>query len=103
MPPDNDDGWREKERLSQFFEAETMFGAMILLKLRIERYGVPESLYCDHKNAFVLTREASGAELLKGDNRVVKPFWAGIQEIGHRGNTGKQSPGQRLRGTQVRG
>jgi hypothetical protein len=61
----------KKERLSQFFEEETMFGAMLVLKLWIERYGVPESLYCDHKNAFVLTREASDAELLKG---ITKPF-----------------------------
>jgi hypothetical protein len=61
----------KKERLSQFFEEETMFGAMSVLKMWIERYGVPESLYRDHKNAFVLTREASGAELLKG---ITKPL-----------------------------
>ncbi|MDR1301192.1 MAG: hypothetical protein LBK43_01805 [Treponema sp.] len=33
----------KKERLSQFFEEETMFGAMSVLMLWIERYGVPES------------------------------------------------------------
>jgi transposase len=36
-----------KIRLSQFFDAETMFGAMIVLKMWIETYGIPQSLYCD--------------------------------------------------------
>ena len=56
-----------KIRLSQFFEEETMFGAMIVLKMWIERYGIPESLYCDKKNAFVLTREPTDAEILAGN------------------------------------
>ena len=59
-----------KERLSQFFDEETMFGAMIVLELWIKRYGIPESLYCDKKNAFVLTREPTDAEILAG---VLKP------------------------------
>ena len=59
-----------KIRLSQFFEEETMFGAMTVLKLWILMYGIPESLYCDKKNAFVLTREPTDAELLEG---IVKP------------------------------
>jgi transposase len=59
-----------KKRLSLFFEEETMFGAMTVLKKWIERYGIPESLYCDKKNAFVLTREASDAEVLAG---ILKP------------------------------
>ena len=59
-----------KMRLSQFFEEETMFGAMIVLKMWIETYGIPESLYCDKKNAFVLTREPTDAEILKG---ILKP------------------------------
>ena len=45
-----------KTRLSQFFEEETLFEAMIALKMWIKRYGMPESLYCDKKNALVLTR-----------------------------------------------
>ena len=57
-------------RLSQFFEEETMFGTMIVLKMWIKRYGIPESLYCDKKNAFVLTREPTDAELLIG---ILKP------------------------------
>ena len=59
-----------KIRLSLFFDEETMFGAMMVLKMWIERYGIPESLYCDKKNAFVLTREATDAELLAG---ILKP------------------------------
>jgi len=59
-----------KIRLSQFFEEETMFGAMIVLKMWIERYGIPESLYCDKKNAFILVREPTDAELLQG---ILKP------------------------------
>jgi hypothetical protein len=68
--------------LSQFFEEETMFGAMIVLKMWIERYGVPESLYCDHKNAFVLTREASDAELLKGITKPLSHFGRACKKLG---------------------
>jgi len=59
-----------KIRLSQFFDEETMFGAMIVLKMWIELYGIPLTLYCDRKNAFVLTREPTDAEILAG---VLKP------------------------------
>jgi len=59
-----------KRRLSQFFDEETTYGAMIVLKMWIERYGIPESLYCDKKNAFVLTREPTNAEILAG---ILKP------------------------------
>jgi hypothetical protein len=60
----------KKIRLSQFFDEETMFGAMIVLKMWIERHGIPLSMYCDKKNAFVLTREPTDAEILAG---VLKP------------------------------
>ncbi|MDR1099341.1 MAG: helix-turn-helix domain-containing protein [Treponema sp.] len=46
-----------KIRLSLFFDEETMFGAMTLLKRWIERHGIPESLYGDRKN-----RDRSKAE-----------------------------------------
>jgi transposase len=59
-----------KIRLSQFFDEETMFGAMGVLKRWIQRYGIPQALYCDRKNAFVLTREPTDAEILAG---VLKP------------------------------
>lgn len=72
----------KKERLSQFFEEETMFGAMFVLKMWVERYGVPESLYCDHKNAFVLTREASDAELLRGITKPLSHFGRACKKLG---------------------
>jgi transposase len=59
-----------KIRLSQFFDEETMFGAMTVLKMWIKRYGIPLSMYCDKKNAFVLTREPTDAEILAG---ILKP------------------------------
>ena len=59
-----------KIRLSQFFDEETMFAAMIVLKMWIERHGIPFALYCDKKNAFVLTREPTDAEILAG---ILKP------------------------------
>jgi len=59
-----------KIRLSQFFDEETMFGAMIVLKMWIELYGIPFALYCDKKNAFVLTRDPTDAEILAG---ILKP------------------------------
>lgn len=63
-----------KTRLSPFFEEETICGAMTVLKRWIEPYGIPESLYCDRKNAFVLTREPTGQELLKGITRPKSHF-----------------------------
>jgi len=59
-----------KIRLSQFFDEETMFAAMIVLEMWIKQHGIPESLYCDKKNAFVLTREPTDAEILAG---ILKP------------------------------
>ena len=71
-----------KRRLSQFFDEETMFGAMIVLKLWIMRYGIPESLYCDKKNAFVLTREPTDAELLKGILNPKSHFGRACEKLG---------------------
>jgi transposase len=59
-----------KIQLSLFFNEEAMFGAMTALKLWIQRYGIPKSLYCGKKNAFVLTRESADAELLAS---ILKP------------------------------
>ena len=42
-------------RLSRFFEEETIAGAMTVFSCWIRAYGIPEALYCDRKNAFVLT------------------------------------------------
>ena len=59
-----------KIRLSQFFEEETLFGGMTVLKMWILLYGIPEALYCDKKNAFILTRKPTDAEILAG---ILKP------------------------------
>ena len=40
-------------RMSLFSEEETTEAAMRLLRMWIERYGVPKSLYTDKKNVFV--------------------------------------------------
>lgn len=72
----------KKERLSQFFEEETMFAAMYMLKMWIIRYGIPESLYCDKKNAFVLTREATDAELFKGITKPLSHFGRACKKLG---------------------
>jgi hypothetical protein len=71
-----------KIRLSQFFEEETMFGAMIVLKMWIERYGIPFALYCDKKNAFVLTREPTDAEILAGMLKPKSHFGRACDKLG---------------------
>jgi len=71
-----------KTRLSQFFEEETMFGAMTVLKMWIETYGIPESLYCDKKNAFVLTREPTDSELLAGITQPKSHFGKACHRLG---------------------
>ena len=71
-----------KTRLSQFFEEETMFGTMTVLKMWIETYGIPESLYCDKKNAFVLTREPTDSELLSGITQPKSHFGTACDRLG---------------------
>ena len=71
-----------KTRLSQFFEEETMFGAMSVLKMWIKTYGIPESLYCDKKNAFVLTREPTDSELLAGITQPKSHFGRACDKLG---------------------
>jgi hypothetical protein len=71
-----------KIRLSQFFEEETMFGAMTVLKLWILAYGIPLCLYCDKKNAFVLTREPTDAELLRGITKPLSHFGRACKKLG---------------------
>lgn len=51
---------------SFFCEEETTSDAMRLLWRWIEHYGIPQALYCDKKNAFVLTREPTIEEQLAG-------------------------------------
>jgi transposase len=71
-----------KTRLSQFFDKETLFGAMNVLEMWIKRYGIPESLYCDKKNAFVLTREPTDAEILAGNLKPKSHFGKACDRLG---------------------
>jgi transposase len=52
--------------LSLLNEQETTVSAMELLWLWIKTYGIPQAVYCDRKNAFVLDREPTIEEQLKG-------------------------------------
>ena len=71
-----------KTRLSQFFDEETLFGAMIVLEMWIKQHGIPESLYCDKKNAFVLTREPTDAEILVGNLQPKSHFGKACDRLG---------------------
>jgi transposase len=53
-------------RISRFFEQETIEAIMTVFSCWIRTYGIPDALYCDRKNAFVLTREPTDDELLAG-------------------------------------
>jgi transposase len=52
--------------LSFLREQETTKAAMELLWLWIETYGIPQAVYCDRKNAFVLNKEPSIEQQLAG-------------------------------------
>jgi hypothetical protein len=69
-------------RYAQFFEGETTAGAMTVFSYWIKRYGIPQALYCDHKNAFVLTREPTDAELLKGISKPKSHFGKACEKLG---------------------
>jgi transposase len=62
-------------------EQETTEAAMRLLWAWIERYGIPQALYCDRKNAFVLDREPTIKEQLAGV-LPVSPFQFACQRLG---------------------
>jgi transposase len=53
--------------LSLMAEEETTEAAMRLLWLWIERYGIPEALYCDLKSVYISDREPTEAEQLAGE------------------------------------
>jgi hypothetical protein len=53
-------------RYAQFFDGETIAGAMTVLSYWIMTYGIPQALYCDRKSVFVIMREPTEAELKKG-------------------------------------
>ena len=69
-------------RLSRFFEEETIAGIMEVFSCWIRAYGIPEALYCDKKNAFVLTREPTDAELLAGITEPKSHFGRACHKLG---------------------
>ena len=69
-------------RLSRFFEEETITGIMTVFSLWLRSYGIPEALYCDKKNAFVLTREPTDAELLAGILEPKSHFGRACEKLG---------------------
>ena len=52
--------------LSMLFEQETAEAAMTLLSCWIAKYGIPQALYGDRKNSFVIDREPTVEEQLAG-------------------------------------
>jgi hypothetical protein len=87
------EGWRGKcclmnmvddatgTTLSLLFEQETTVAAMKTLSCWIKRYGIPQAVYCDHKNAFVLNREADTEEQLAGEP-ARSPFELACDKLG---------------------
>ena len=69
-------------RLARFFEQETIEAAMSVFSLWIRSYGIPQALYCDKKNAFVLTREPTNAELLQGISEPKSHFGKACDKLG---------------------
>jgi hypothetical protein len=69
-------------RLSRFYEEETIKGAMEVFSYWIRKYGIPEALYCDKKNAFVLTREPTDRELLEGILEPKSHFGKACEKLG---------------------
>jgi len=69
-------------RVSRFFEQETIEAVMTVFSLWIRRYGIPEALYCDKKNAFVLSREPTDKELLAGIIEPKSHFGRACEKLG---------------------
>jgi len=69
-------------RISRFFEQETIEAIMTVFSCWLRAYGIPEALYCDKKNAFVLSREPSNAELLAGIIEPKSHFGRACEKLG---------------------
>ena len=69
-------------RISRFSEEETTEAAMNVFSCWIKTYGIPEALYCDKKNAFVLTREPTDSELLRGITEPKSHFGRACEKLG---------------------
>jgi hypothetical protein len=70
------------QRLALFFEEEAAAGAMSVLSLWIRIYGIPQALYCGKKNAFVLIRKPTDAELLAGISKPNSHFGRVCEKLG---------------------
>jgi hypothetical protein len=68
--------------LSMLFEEETTEAAMRVLWAWILLYGLPKALYCDKKNAFVLTREPTDDELRQGITKPKSHFGKACEKLG---------------------
>ena len=66
-------------RLSLFSEEERRLWE---LSYWIKTYGIPEALYCDKKNAFVLTGEPTDSELLRGITEPKSHFVRACEKLG---------------------
>jgi transposase len=69
-------------RYAQFSEKETVASAMEVLSYWIRKYGIPQTLYCDRKNAFIMKREPTDAELLKGITKPKSHFKKACEKLG---------------------
>lgn len=67
--------------LALLYEEETTAAAMEVLSCWIKKYGIPQAVYCDHKNAFVLNREPDLDEQLAG-TAVRSPFELACDKLG---------------------
>jgi transposase len=66
---------------SMLFEQETTEAAMTVLLYWIKKYGIPQAVYCDHKNAFTLKHEPDLDEQLAGAE-VRSPFELACDKLG---------------------
>jgi hypothetical protein len=55
---------------------------MTVLSYWIKTYGIPQALYCGHKNAFVLVREPTDAEFLAGITKPKSRFGKACGKLG---------------------
>jgi len=67
--------------LSWLAEEETIFAAMSLLWQWIERYGIPQSLYTDKKNVYVVD-EKTRAKAADSGEEVLTQFGRACQQLG---------------------
>jgi hypothetical protein len=67
--------------LSILEEQETTVGAMKLLWAWIDRYGIPQAVYCDRKNAYGLDRGPTIEEQLRGVTPR-SPFETACEKLG---------------------